>query len=113
MLCSVGIYAFVVLKENVPFGATEQVRKELRTLVKEGIASYAVPELLQVRTINPFCKYHFSGNSYPTLAVTYLSSYFTILLFVKQFPEFLHTFWYYSFLHFLTLHYGYLSDLFL
>lgn len=43
-----GIYAFVVLKENVPFGTAEQVGRELRTLVKEGIASYAVPELLQI-----------------------------------------------------------------
>jgi len=36
------------LKENVPFGTTEQVTRELQSLVKDQIASYAVPEMLQV-----------------------------------------------------------------
>jgi hypothetical protein len=44
-----GIYAFVTLKEHVT-EPLDQVLSELKHLVKTKIASYAVPEMMQVST---------------------------------------------------------------
>ena len=42
-----GVYAYVTLKEGVT-ESQEHIIQELRTLVKQHIASYAVPEMVQV-----------------------------------------------------------------
>ena len=42
-----GVYAFVTLKEEVS-EPIDQIIKELKVTVKEQIAAYAVPEMIQV-----------------------------------------------------------------
>ena len=42
-----GVYAYVILKDHVE-KSTDEIKRELRSTVKEQIASYAVPELMQV-----------------------------------------------------------------
>ena len=42
------MYAYVTLKEHVT-KSSDEIIKELRATVKQKIASYAVPEMMQVR----------------------------------------------------------------
>jgi len=42
-----GIYAFITLKENVAKSTTDIIT-DLRVLVKNNIASYAIPDIIQV-----------------------------------------------------------------
>ena len=42
-----GVYAYVVLKDDI-LEPVNQIKTELRDIVKRNIASYAVPEMVQV-----------------------------------------------------------------
>jgi acyl-coenzyme A synthetase/AMP-(fatty) acid ligase len=42
-----GIYAFVTLKERLD-ESEDEIKSELRQLVREQIAAYAVPDVIQV-----------------------------------------------------------------
>lgn len=43
------MYAFVILKDDVT-ESDEDIIKELKALVRQKIAAYAVPDIIQVRT---------------------------------------------------------------
>ena len=43
-----GVYAYVTLKDGVT-ESHDQIRQELKDLVKKNIAGYAVPQIIQVR----------------------------------------------------------------
>ena len=46
-----GIYAYTTLKEGAEF-VPDDLRADLRAIVKEKIGSFAVPEVIQVRLFN-------------------------------------------------------------
>lgn len=46
-VCWAGIYAYIILKENVTESEAE-IEAEMRALVRKKIAAYAVPDLMQV-----------------------------------------------------------------
>ena len=45
-----GIYAYITLKERVSL-SDEEIENDLRQMVKEKIAAYAVPEMMQVTVL--------------------------------------------------------------
>ena len=45
----VGIYAYVTLKDDIT-EPQDQIIQELKDIVKQKIAGYAVPEMIQVRS---------------------------------------------------------------
>ena len=51
-----GVYAYVTLKEDIT-EPPEDIIQELKTMVKSHIASYAVPQMVQVGTCYCMCKY--------------------------------------------------------
>ena len=46
-LAAAGVYAYITLKEHVT-EPHEQIEAEMRAVVKQKIASYAVPDMMQV-----------------------------------------------------------------
>ncbi len=47
-----GVYAFITLKDHVT-EPTDQIVQELKATVRQKIAAYAVPEIIQVGSCEP------------------------------------------------------------
>ena len=63
LLCFAGVYAFVTLKDKVT-EKNADILIQLRKLVRNQLAAYAVPEKIQVKYMSVCCRFRYSELNY-------------------------------------------------